>query len=386
VDGYVYCLRASDGALIWRFRAAPMDQRLVAYEQLESVWPVPGNVLIQNDKLYCVAGRSVFLDGGLRLLQLNPITGEKLGEVILDEKDPDTGKNLHSYVRGLDMPVGLPDILSSDGKYLYMRSQQFDLDGKRIHIAVRDVKDQSGEGVHVFSPVGFLDDTQFNRSYMMYGKSVKSGWGGWEVMAGLTPAGQIISVGDRFVYGYGRKPEFLSESYVREYSLFAADKLSPDLKAIQRVVKPAEKRPPRTIDPDFLEQPGDWKLRQGLPIAEQTAVKFKWLEDKPPLQVRAMVLADQMLFIAGPPDVVDEEEAFFALDNAAVLEKLALQSAMLDGKGGALMWAISAANGKKLAEYRLESLPVWDGLVAAGGRLFMSTMNGEIVCFSGHGS
>ena len=267
-----------------------------------------------------------------------------------------------------------------------MRSQQFDLDGKRIHIAVRDVKDQSGEGVHVFSPVGFLDDTQFNRSYMMYGKSVKSGWGGWEVMAGLTPAGQIISVGDRFVYGYGRKPEFLSESYVREYSLFAADKLSPDLKAIQRVVKPAEKRPPRTIDPDFLEQPGDWKLRQGLPIAEQTAVKFKWLEDKPPLQVRAMVLADQMLFIAGPPDVVDEEEAFFALDNAAVLEKLALQSAMLDGKGGALMWAISAANGKKLAEYRLESLPVWDGLVAAGGRLFMSTMNGEIVCFSGHGS
>jgi outer membrane protein assembly factor BamB len=386
VDGYVYCLRASDGALVWRFRAAPMDRRLVAYEQLESVWPVPGSVLIQNDRLYCVAGRSVFLDGGLRLLQLDPTTGEKLEEVVLNEKDPETGKNLHSYVRGLDMPVGLPDILSSDGKYLYMRSQQFDLDGKRIHIAVRDVKDQSGEGVHVFSPVGFLDDTQFTRSYMMYGKSVKSGWGGWEVMAGLTPAGQLLSVGDQFVYGYGRKPEFLSESYVREYSLFAADKSSPDLKAIQRAVKPAEKRPPRTIDPDFLEQPGDWKLRQGLPMAEQTAVKFRWLMDKPPLHVRAMVLAGKILFVAGPPDVVDEEEAFFALDDAAILEKLALQSSMLDGKGGALIWAVSAANGKKLAEYRLESLPVWDGMVVAGGRLFISTMNGEIACFGGHGS
>ncbi len=42
-DGYVYCLRASDGILIWRFRAAPIDRRMMAYEQLESVWPVHGS-------------------------------------------------------------------------------------------------------------------------------------------------------------------------------------------------------------------------------------------------------------------------------------------------------------------------------------------------------
>ena len=40
-NGYVYCLRASDGALAWRFRAAPHDRRIVAYGQLESAWPVP---------------------------------------------------------------------------------------------------------------------------------------------------------------------------------------------------------------------------------------------------------------------------------------------------------------------------------------------------------
>lgn len=41
-DGYVYCLRVADGQLIWRFRAAPDDRRLVSFEQLESVWPVHG--------------------------------------------------------------------------------------------------------------------------------------------------------------------------------------------------------------------------------------------------------------------------------------------------------------------------------------------------------
>ena len=44
-DGCVYCLRATDGALAWRFRAAPHDLRLAAFEQIESVWPVHGSVL-----------------------------------------------------------------------------------------------------------------------------------------------------------------------------------------------------------------------------------------------------------------------------------------------------------------------------------------------------
>ncbi len=413
-DGYVYCVRAADGALIWRFRAAPMDRRMVAFEQVESVWPVHGSVLIQDDRVYCVAGRSVFLDGGMRLLQLDPRTGEKLSEVILDENDPETGENLHKYVQGLNMPVGLPDILSSDGEYLYMRSQQFDLQGNRKHIAVRNVNDQTGEGAHVFSPVGFLDDTQFSRSYMMYGKSVSSGWGSWEVMGRLTPSGRLIAVDDQNVYGYGRKPEFLSESIVLEYQLYAAAK-SSDEKAIQRVnqplmpmPKPGAKIAPQPkagaktapkLGPSPAPKPGqqytgvnvfrstgDWQLRQGIPLADQTAVNYRWRVDKPALQVRAMVLSDKTLFIAGPPDIVDEEKAFFALNDAAVLETLAEQSALLKGKEGALLWAVSAGNGKKLAEYKLDSLPVWDGMIAANGKLFLATMDGEVACLAEKGN
>jgi hypothetical protein len=72
-----------------------------------------------GDALYCVAGRSMFLDGGLRLLILDAASGRKKSETILDDRDPGTGENLQIHVQGLDMPVALPDILSCDGRYVY---------------------------------------------------------------------------------------------------------------------------------------------------------------------------------------------------------------------------------------------------------------------------
>jgi hypothetical protein len=280
------------------------------------------------------------------------------------------------------MPVGLPDILSSDGKYIYMRSQQIDMDGKRTLIAVRNVTDQSGEGAHVFSPIGFLDDSQFVRSYMMYGKSVKSGWGGWEMMGKVTPSGRLVVVDENTVYGFERKPEFLSESIVEEFQLYAAEKAG-DPKSIAKITQPP-KQPANAFDKSLFNYAGDWKLRQGLPKSEQTAVKFKWTVDEPPLQVRAMVLADKTLFISGPPDVVNEEDSFWSMNSQQVLAKLAEQSEMNRGKNGGLMWAVSSANGRKLAEYKLASLPVWDGMVAANGKIFMTTLKGDVLSFAGN--
>jgi len=37
-DGYAYCLRASDGQLVWRFLAAPADRRIACFDQIESAW------------------------------------------------------------------------------------------------------------------------------------------------------------------------------------------------------------------------------------------------------------------------------------------------------------------------------------------------------------
>ena len=79
-DGNVYCLAIKNGAEIWRFSCAPMDMRTVAYDQIESLWPVHGSVLVLNGVAYCFAGRSTWLDGGIYFYALDPLTGTVLHE------------------------------------------------------------------------------------------------------------------------------------------------------------------------------------------------------------------------------------------------------------------------------------------------------------------
>jgi len=392
-DGWVYCLAASDGALVWRFRAAPKDLRLTAFEQLESVWPVHGSVLVQDDVLYCVAGRSMFLDGGIRFLRLDPKTGQKLSENILDDRDPETGENLQVYVKGLNMPVALPDVLSSDGRHIYMRSQRFDLQGTRQQIAPVDATEQTGEGVHLFCTIGFLDDSWFHRSYWMFGKSVSSGWGGWPRAGRYVPSGRIMVCDESSVYSFGRKPEYLCQSSVLEYQLYAADK-QIKAESIQRVV--AAERRMNASSKKRNSSVADRGVRKSFQLSARSAVSFNWLDEEPSLHVRAMVLArcpdlrqetqgqaDKALFIAGPPDVVDEEEAFYNPNDEGVLARLDKQSAALEGQSGALLLVVSASDGEKLAEYKLDSPPVFDGMAAANGRLYFSTIDGKVMCMGG---
>jgi hypothetical protein len=93
-----------------------------------------------------------------------------------------------------------------------------------------------------------------------------------------------------------------------------------------------------------------------------------------------MVLAGQTVFIAGPPEVVDEEQSARNFADAAIQTKLAEQSDALEGKSGSLLWAVSTRDGKRLAEHKIDSLPVWDGTAAAHQRLYLATTNGQIVC------
>ena len=365
-DGYIYCLRASDGELVWRFRAAPDERKLVSYNQVESVWPLHGSVLILNGVLYAVAGRCMFLDGGMRLVRLNPETGELISETILDEKDPITHENLQARMRGKQMPVALPDILSSDGKYIYMRAQQFDLEGKRTVLDQGDAHEQGGEGTHLFCPTGFLDDSWWHRSYWLYGRNFDEGWGEWYRAAKYVPAGRILVFDDSYVYGYGRDPQYLCNCSVFEYRLFCADKKF-DPTAIPRLKK-------------ALRVTVDWRKLDALPEEELTIVNYKWKIEHPPLLVRAMALAGDRLYVAGPPDLVDEREAWGRSTDPEIREKLKAQSEALKGAYGGLLWVVSARTGEKLSELKLDVVPVFDGLIAAHGRLYLSTLSGEVLC------
>jgi outer membrane protein assembly factor BamB len=77
-DGWVYGLRSSDGALLWRFRAAPDDRQIVAAGQLESTHPVPAPVTLHDGAVYCSAGRQGNADGGVHIYKLDPFTGKML--------------------------------------------------------------------------------------------------------------------------------------------------------------------------------------------------------------------------------------------------------------------------------------------------------------------
>jgi outer membrane protein assembly factor BamB len=261
-DGWVYCLRASDGALVWRFRAAPEDRRLMAYEQLESVWPVHGSVLIRENQIYFVAGRSNFLDGGMRWFALDALTGKKNIEVVLDDKEPGEEKSLQDRIQILQMPVGLPDILSSDDKYIYMKSQKFDREGQRIGLGPHSGdfagqgSQQGGDTAHVFCPTGFLDDTWFHRSYWVYGRSFAGGHGGYYQAGKFAPSGRLLVFDKDKVYGFGRKPQYYKWTTILEHQLFASErnrKAPPAPVAGQKKQRSAgsmvDYGTPKTLDP-----------------------------------------------------------------------------------------------------------------------------------------
>jgi hypothetical protein len=68
--------------------------------------------------------------------------------------------------------------------------------------------------------------------------------------------------------------------------------------------------------------------------------------------------------VAGSPDVVDPKDPHGAWEGR---------------KGGALA-ACTASDGKRVAEYKLPAPPVWDGMAAADGRLYIGTSDGGIIC------
>ncbi len=62
-DGYVYCLNAADGSLIWSERAGPTDEMVWGNEHMISVWPVRSSVLVVGSDVFWTAG--IFPEEGM---------------------------------------------------------------------------------------------------------------------------------------------------------------------------------------------------------------------------------------------------------------------------------------------------------------------------------
>ncbi len=74
-SGWLFAVRASDGQLSWRLRLAPDDRRISQFGQVESATPVPGSPVIINGKLYIGAGLHPQADSGVLVFCIEPASG-----------------------------------------------------------------------------------------------------------------------------------------------------------------------------------------------------------------------------------------------------------------------------------------------------------------------
>jgi outer membrane protein assembly factor BamB len=392
-DGCVYCLRASDGELVWRFSAAPWNERIIAFNRLESPWRVHGSILVTDGVAYFTAGRSTYLDGGIFIFGLDPGTGNVLYETRLDmrsrkRKDAEN----KPFVPAYHMEGANSDILVSEGDYIFLGQYKFnrslvsqpvpyimpDPDTKtnamvlmgqpfvenmekqeeyetvqrdwqlRVHKEMMKnyQKIYGGAsmgdrkiGLHVFSTSGFLDDSWFNRTFWMYSAT----WPGYYMAHRAAKAGQLLVVGPKRTYAVQSYPSRNLQS-----PLF-----TPGARGYLLLSDENDNEP---VLADYTRG-----VPKGIGFTrEKPPVWFNWV----PIRIRGMVLAGEQLFVAGPPDVVNTSDPMAAFE----------------GRKGALLRTYSAIDGKKLVEYELEAPPIFDGLIAANGRLYLSLENGTILC------
>jgi outer membrane protein assembly factor BamB len=297
--GSVYAVTAAQGELIWRFQAAPSPQCVMAYGQLESIWPVHGTILVHGDAIFCTAGRSMNLDGGLLAYSLDPDTGGILQKARYKADGEVKGEVKGSVVSG---------ILVTDDETISMRGLQID---------PVDITQRTSEAANtVLTPAagGLLDSSWYNSAYWKYKKA----------------NAQMLVFDDEVIIGLAAYQKQQLKSYSHDvatvgegYSMFAM-KPERDTNAPQQA----------------------WRVLL-------------------PVRAEAIILTSNAVCAAGAPDRLDPDDPWGAFENR---------------QGGVLM-LISREDGMTLREVKLNSAPVYDGMAAAEGRLFLSLKDGRLVCF-----
>lgn len=294
-DGWLYCLRAKDGTLVWRFRAAPVERRIAAFGGIESPWPLSGSVLVVNDIAYAAAGRHSYMDGGIFLYAIEPSSGKVIWET-----------QVH---RGAGNPVN--DLLVSDGQNIYMSDWHFDSKtGKGgFKRGIYDLKyrkpylragiSRGGTAIQPFSLL--FDSTRFAGRQLIE----RSFWRYQDV------TGYTLVFSKSHAYGF---------SSHKDKGLILFGKTSDPRKANEK-------------------EQGSW------------AQSFPWKR-----RLKSVLLAKSVLFAAGAGETGGAEN-------------------------GALL-ALSSEDGTKQNEIQLAGAPVFDGMAAAGGRIYVSTQNGKLICLA----
>lgn len=342
-DGWVYCVRADDGQLIWRFRAAPGRRWVMANGRLESVWPVPGSVLVTGGVVFCAAGRSSFLDDGIFAYAIDAETGKLLERKQIHDIQPYVASG---NLLPAEAPGALADILVTDGDGVYVRHRNLGF-STPVRLAAGS---QTLKGKRLIVDGGFLDDFWFHRAYWRLGNI----------------QGNLIAFDEQtaFVAALHRSPA------ADNYRFYV-----PAGGRADRVARGDGKDDPRWLSGAEVQYGGYhlFAAKHGGPISTTGAerksrrqgVSAIWHMERFPVCPRAVVLAGKTLLVAGFPDQIDPKEPW----------------ATFEGRHGGELWLLSTSDGKTLVKYQLSAPPIFDGMAAAGGKIFLSLTDGTVACF-----
>ncbi len=333
-DGYVYCLDAATGELYWRFRAAPVDMRISAFGQIESAWPAFGSLIVQDDKVYCSAGRSTNLDTGIYLYVLDVNTGLPLRSNCIQPDFESHGE--------MDDSV-MSDILVGDDRRFHIRGVLFDMEdlecvGGGLWAHKQEDRDAAFPFLKAYG--GFLDDSWYNASYLIYGDRPN--------------VGHMLTLDQEENTAYG----------VRGFSRYPAN--GSFTEDIARVGETGYTLFANKTSSGPGTDAGSAK-RRGKGSSEKKnggASKLNGWIQPVPLRPMAMIAGRENLYVVGVEDKSGGQDYW----------------KYLEGREGGLLVVHSKSDGKQRFKCALDSAPVFDGLSAAGEQIFVIGKDGSVIC------
>jgi len=75
-DGYLYCLAAKDGKLLWKLRGGPAESMVLGNGRMISRWPARGGPVVAGDVVYFAAG--IWPSEGIFIYAVDAATGKVL--------------------------------------------------------------------------------------------------------------------------------------------------------------------------------------------------------------------------------------------------------------------------------------------------------------------
>jgi outer membrane protein assembly factor BamB len=335
-DGYVYCLKASSGKMIWKYRAGPSDKKVLGNGRMISLWPVRTSVLSQDGVVYFSAG--VFPYEGIYICALEA----KSGNIVW--KNDTVGDKAHELQFGGISPHGY---LLASKDILYVPS------GRAMPTAFNR---KSGKFLFTLSP----------------GSKVGGTWGlisdDW-LVAGVDRSGTPAKVAYDVATGRRKGDAFVSLDGIDMVTTSKISYVVTDegIHAIDRLKFPTIKNNIDSLQKEIAKTNSSMRAiaQANLESPIKSNKKFNDL------------IAEIDLLKAEKEKLKNSATKWHI--NKKQLDTIILADDKIVSGGKNIITLFEAETGREIQELKIDGTAM--GLAVSNGRLLATTENGQIYCF-----